>query len=386
MALPETSVHAKEWQLLLECASPATNTQKLKELLPQADFSGLLTLADAHGVTGLLAAKMGNGGWESVPGDAQQQLQEKRRAQLLISLGMTAELLALFERFDKGGIEALAIKGPVLSVQAYGDAGIRQFGDLDVLVRDRDIYRATEMMVETGYKEDIPLAAIRAGKIPGEYVFNRKTNKLRVELHTEHTLRYFPRTVDIDGYFRKQIRVRIDAHEVPALSPEDELVMICVHGAKDLWERLLWIADVAGFVARQKSLDWKRTSALASEAGATRMLHAGLQLSSSLLKAPLPPEIEASVRQDATAAKLAGQMGRWVPAAGWEPPSLMERAVLRMRLRGGIISGSQYLMRLSFSPTEDDWAEGREEKRNGLVAAMLRPFRLARKYGRDGKK
>jgi Uncharacterised nucleotidyltransferase len=386
MTSPEMSAHAKEWELLLKCASPRCDATNLKELLEQTDFSAALKLADEHGVTGLLAARLGEFGRECVPAGALEELQEKRRAQLLMSLGMTAELLALLEKFRVVGIEALAVKGPVLSVQAYGDAGMRQFGDLDLMVRDRDILRATELMIGAGFKEEVPLSAIRERKIPGEYVFNRQKNNLRVELHTEFTLRYFPKTVDIEGMFERQICVRIDAHDVPGLSLEDELVMICVHGAKDLWERLLWIADVAGFLERQTKLDWRRVEELANEARAARMLHVGLKLSNALLRAPLPEEIAARVRSDSTAEKLAARIARWVPAAGYAPPSLVERAILRMRLRGGVFAGPIYLLRLSLSPTEDDWAERGEAKRSGWFAAAIRPFRLVRKYGQDGKK
>ena len=49
------------------------------------------------------------------------------------------------------------------------------------------------------------------------------------------------------------------------------------------------------------------------------------------------------------------------------------------------MSAPAYLFRLSFSPTEDDWVEGAENKRHWFVDALGRPFRLARKYGRHGK-
>ncbi len=59
--------------------------------------------------------------------------------------------------------------------------------------------------------------------------------------------------------------------------------------------------------------------------------------------------------------------------------------MFRMRMRGGIFSGAAYLLRLSFSPTEEDWVEGAENKRHWFLDALGRPFRLARKYGNDGK-
>jgi len=38
-------------------------------------------------------------------------------------------------------------------------------------------------------------------------------------------------------------------------------------------------------------------------------------------------------------------------------------------------------MRLSFSPTQEDWTKGAEERRLWLWDAVRRPFRLFRKYG-----
>jgi hypothetical protein len=41
-----------------------------------------------------------------------------------------------------------------------------------------------------------------------------------------------------------------------------------------------------------------------------------------------------------------------------------------------------YLLRLSLSPTEDDWSKEKGGNRSTFVDAISRPFRLAKKYGR----
>src|SRR5207248_8088672 len=38
-------------------------------------------------------------------------------------------------------------------------------------------------------------------------------------------------------FFARKVAVRLDAHEVPAPCVEDELVLICIHGAKHFWEK-----------------------------------------------------------------------------------------------------------------------------------------------------
>ena len=371
--------------MLLECARPNPDTERLKELLRQpVDWPGFLELAQNHALLGLAASRILHCREEAVPPEISQELRERHRAQALFSLRLTAEMFRLFDGFAAGGLDALVIKGPVLSVRGYGDAGLRQYGDLDLIARDKDMLVFTELMTSLGYEARVGRAAIQAKKAPGEYAFRQANTRLLVEFHTEHTFRYHPRPLPVDKLFERQVRVKIDAHEVPALAPEDELILICIHGAKHFWERLGHIADVAAFLSRQQ-LDWGRVDSAAEEIDAKRMLYAGLRLAADVLGAPLPENIAASIRGDPAVGRLTEQIMRWLPAAGSAPPGLFARAMFRMEMRGGVVSGPGYLLRLSFSPTEDDWAEGAENKRRWFSDALRRSLRLARKYGRDGK-
>jgi len=76
-----------------------------------------------------------------------------------------------------------------------------------------------------------------------------------------------------------------------------------------------------------------------------------------LLQARLPELVQAVVHADVAAAQLSKQCSKWLPAAGSTPPGLFERALFRVRMRGGFISGPAYLLRLSFWPTEEDWMD-----------------------------
>ena len=375
----------KEWALLLECASPAVDAGRLVELVSAADWSRLLVLAEEHGVLAHLARGLRELDENLVPPEIKRTLLELQRIQVFSTLRLTAELFHLLELLAAKGIAAVVVKGPVLAMQAYGDPTMRSYGDLDLLVRQRDIRRATESLQSTGYQAAVPLSAIAAGKIPGQYLFSKPDSELIVELHNDFTLRYFPRRLPIEEFFARQIRVRIDGHNAPALSVEDELVLICIHGAKHLWERLIWIADVAALVSRQTGIDWARASASARSVRAEHLLNTGLRLAADVLHTPLPEDVSALVRQDGVAGKLVAGIRRWLPAAGYAPPSVLERALFRLRMRGGGFSAPAYLLRLSLSPTEEDWKPGSTEKRHSFLDALRRPFRLARKYGRGGK-
>jgi len=381
----ETNSLQNEWRLLLECASPVPDPEKLSVLLPAVDWSRLLPLVEDHGVMGHLNASLHKLGDSAVPSSFKQTLVDRQREQIFYTLKLSAELFRILDQFASEKIPALVVKGPVLAMQAYGDPAMRSYGDLDLLVRQRDIRRATEVMTAAGYQAAVSLAAIDSGKIPGQYLFSKQEAKLLVELHNDLTLRYFPRRLPLEKFFARQIRVRLDAHDAPALCVEDELVLICIHGAKHFWERLIWIADVAALVTRQSNIDWRGVTGSAKEVGAERMLHTGLRLAKNLLNASLTAEAKAMVEADSNSAHLADQVLDWLPSAGYAPPSLFGRTLFRLRMRGGFLAAPAYLLRLSLSPTEEDWQPGPGESPRGFLATLRRPFRLARKYGRSSK-
>ncbi len=434
------------WTALTACCKPTVDAELLREIFRTVDWPSLLALAEDHGVTQLLAAAAQKLPAELVPATARETLAERQRTQIFFTLRMSAELFRLTELFAAAfpertagqspeqsadrfteqrsvpgriGVSGqrataqdsamLVVKGPALAMQAYGDAAMRNYGDLDFLVRQADIARATQLMMDAGYQPQIPLSAIAAGKIPGQYMFRQSEAKLLVELHNDRTMRYYPRGLPIEQLFARSVRVAMDGREIPTPAIEDHLILICIHGAKHFWERLMWIADVAALIARHPEMDWPRAFVAAEEAGAESMLHGGLLLAANVLQLQLPGEILARAQADAAARAMTEQVLQWLPAAGESSPSaiergelareahesgihqrgahergLLQRGLFRMRMRGGVARGAGYFLRLLFSPTEEDWDANATES-SSFMDVLKRPFRLAKKHGKSGK-
>ncbi len=387
-ALPQISLtrntgQPAEWLALLKCAAPRAKFDRLGGLSQNSlTWPKLLQLAEDHGLVPLLAERVKDLDPSLISREVRDKLHESRRSHAIFALQLTAELFRLLQCFAEAGLETLLTKGPALSVRCYGDPGMRQYGDLDLIVRQKDIRRATQAMLDLGYEPRVPLAAIDTKKIPGEYAFRKLGTHLLVELHTERTFRYHPCPLHIEKLFERRDSVTIDGRDVPALSSEDELVLICVHGAKHLWERLMWIADVAALISSGRPPDWDCATAAAREVGAERMLRLGLCLASDVLGAELPTQVEASVRSDRAVSRLAAQIESRL--ASREPRSIgiLQRAAFRIRMRRGLLAGAAYWLRLSLSPTEEDWTPGKEGNRLALLDAISRPLRLARKHRR----
>ena len=375
-----------EWAALLECAAPRADSTRLRELLRTVSWPALFTLAEEHGVIVLLAAALRRFDDQVAPPDIALKIREYHRAQVLSAMKMTAELFRLVDLFRAAGLDTVLVKGPTLAMRAYGDPAARIFGDLDFLVRQRDILRATELMISAGYDFDVSPDDIRATKIPGQYSFVRKGAPLLVELHTERTMRYFPRGLPVEKFFAARQHEFLDGHEIPVLCVEHELVLVCIHGAKHLWERLTLVADVAALTTRQTTLNWQESFAAAEAAGAGRMLRVGIIVAQDLLRAPLPQDIQSRSRADAAASRLAREIAVWLPSAGDSLPGLLRRAFFRMRMRGTPVSGLGYLLKLTFSPTQEDWRAADGQDSGAHWSTLRRPFRLAEKYRRTEDK
>ena len=360
------------------------STSRISELTLSLDWNLALELAEEHSVQGVVAGRLKEAGHAGMPVDAWEKLLGRMRTQHLFTLSMTAELFHILDAFGQAGIETILVKGPIVSFLAYGDPAVRSYVDIDLLVRDAEILPASRTLTALGFEADVPEAAILAGKIPGEYLFQRAGAQQIVELHTEKTFRYYPRPMRIEDLFARQRRLPLEGRAVPALCLEDELVLNCIHGAKHFWERLMWPADIAAIVARHPEIAWERVRQAARDAGAERMVHVGLLLAESLLDVPVPAEMAANTNADSVARDLVRQVESWLPTAGYKPPPLLQRAMFRLKMGGGGLRGTAYLVRLSLSPTEEDWAEGKEERGSRVWEAIKRPFRLMRKYGQDG--
>ena len=315
-----------------------------------------------------------------VPGSAREKLQSRIRAQHLFTLSMMAELYRILPVFALSEIDAVLVKGPLLSQIAYANPAVRGYADLDLLVRQRDIGRATERMAELGFLASVPQAAIAGGRIPGEYCFRKPATPHMVELHTQETFRYYPKPMPIEELLARKRSVSLEGKPVPALRLEDEFVFDCIHGAKDFWARLVWVSDIAGMIAKHPEMSWEEVRERSAGVGAGRMVRVAIRLAARVLGVSIPEVLYEEIQKDRETEGLCESIERWQRHGTAALPALSRRAKFRLDMAGGGLHGVAYLARLSLSPTQEDWAKGAEQQRSWLWGAVRRPLRLFRKY------
>ncbi len=144
-------------------------------------------------------------------------------------------------------------------MQAYGDVSLRQFEDVDVVLRQGDLQKAHEVMLGLGYcpKYSWALSAdVASSLVPGDYNYRDDERETMVELHTERSMRHFPLAPELNVFMRRLDSVLLSGHEIKTFSAEDALPILCIHGSKHFWERISWIADISEMIQSHPGLDW----------------------------------------------------------------------------------------------------------------------------------
>lgn len=376
---------SREKQLLLCCTRTRVADEaatRIRDLLAQPlDWPCFLGMAANHSLRPLVQRNLLPFAGLTPP-ESLAQLNQDCRANSLKSLMLSAELCKILDTFRATNVAALPYKGPVLAVQAYGNVALREFGDLDIILRHKDLETAHSGMLALGYRPKFPWIhseEVNRRFIPGEYAYIGSRNAL-VELHTERTLRHFPSPPNLDPAFARLAAVLIDGREVLTFSSEDLLSFLCVHGSKDLWERIAWVADIAELLQNSPNFNWDGAMRIASELRVQRMLFIGILLACDLAGLCIPKPIFQAARADRVAQRVAKQIGIGLLGSGANSLNAVRRFRLRTRMVEGNIPGFRYALCLTATPAEEDLNAHGEPFSIGPLQSLARPFRLIRKF------
>jgi hypothetical protein len=334
-----------------------------------------------------------------LPADAATNLRRAFHGNSLRNLHLARELVRLTALLERGGVEPLALKGPALAMTAYGAIAMRQFTDLDLLVRKSEVGRAVEILHHEGY-------APRAGygladlERPGTYeiAMTQASGLIEIDLHWRLILPYFlpafPLAID-DGeeLWRRAVRVEIEGGAVRTLEPADDLLYLCAHGAKHGWEVLGGICDLAELIRassrapsshsspQSSSIDWAELSARAEQARARRALGLGMLIAHELLDAAVPADVLEAARREPAVVRAARTFIGYVSDPSDDGPGFYQRWSVPLRVIAEPRARLRYLAARALLPSADD----REFMRLPAVLHplyyLLRPVRVAIKEG-----
>jgi hypothetical protein len=350
----DVSVKSPESRWLLTCLrerfaeKPAKKLfrTEMDELIAGAfDWHQMFKLAGYHVVRPLVYQYFYRKAFDDVPQDAHQELSTFIRHNLISTTLLASNLPKVLSILQKRGVPALPYKGPALASLLYGDAALREFSDLDILIHQADTEPACQALTEAGFTAAPSLnPRIRSAFFLHSTAceFTAPSSVFRVELHWKNSGRSVNSFPEEWFWHNKQkiMLGEVDLETVPLIT---HLLMLCIHGSKHGWSRMGYLCDIATLLQKYPDLDWQTFWARANTCGAEKMCALAFQLIENLLGVTTPLALNLSAHthglQDLVMASLQLMKNESEPGA-----------LYALRLQDSLHGKIRFLARMGFTP------------------------------------
>jgi len=332
---------APDRQLLLACCRAHSGPQRFERPIHRdVVWEQFLTRAERLGVAPLVHTTLTRCVERTrVPAEVRRRLDHVYYQQAARNARLSASLEEVLAALSRRAVPVIVLKGAALAEPVYGNIALRPIGDLDVLVRPRDLDLADRLVRELGYVPD-------ESSHPADW-YRRHHHHLApcrsrdgssfLELH-QHI---FPPAagvrVPIEDLWQRARRAELGSGSALVLAPADLLLHLTVglSAVGQFLGGLRTLCDIAAAIKRNDTdLDWPCLLESARMYRLEKHVYYGLWLAWSLVEAEVPAHVLESLRQ--------AIRGRWAEerAVKW----LIRRVVLRYEgdrsaVPAGLISG-----------------------------------------------
>jgi hypothetical protein len=370
---------SREQRLVVQCARvlAGSDAEPSVESLLDADPGLLLPLAWEHGMLPHLSRRVA-----AAPEAAAHPSFAPLHAAFLENgvraLHLAGELADVAGILAAAGVASLAYKGPALAVQAYGDASLRDYGDLDVVVRKDDLAAAEAALAQAGFRDLSASSADRAALLREGHHLQYRRGTVLVELHWRFGKTVFGFAEELSGLWDRAEALDLRGRRVHALSVPDHLLALAIHSSKTMWSSLDATVCTVRLAGRMAPEQWREVVERARAWRCEEALRVSLLLGEHMLGAAYPPELAACLPPTAGARRLAARVAAELFLEGFGGRSyVLGQLALRPRVRDRLRFAVAALLHAGAGTSDTA-----EDARTGLGAMLARPLRMIRRYWR----
>lgn len=343
--------------------------------VPDRMWAPLLSTLIRERLTGLATAGA-EVGWLTLPSrHAKEQLREAQLNAMLWSLTLERRLAAVASALEEAGIEAVVLKGAVLAHMVYPDPSWRPFGDLDLLVRNRDWDRITALIGTLGMRRRLPEPRPGFDKRFGKAAVFIGTEGAEIDLHRTLTAGPFGLWIDTDELVDRSVTFEIGGVRLRRLDSTALLLHASIHASLGWRPPLLWTLRDVVQIARSDQVDWDDLLGLARRWKMQPVLSHSFRTARAALRVDLPVE---SGRFEAARPRRRDQ--RLVEAYTTDRRSRGGTALATIRALPGLRSKARYVWAM-LVPSREFMAVRTGSPRPSYLRRWLVPARWALRRG-----
>jgi len=187
--------------------------------------------------------------------------------------------------------------------------------------------------------------------------------------------------IEQTGIWDRTQELLILGQKIPTLGIEDTVIFLCVHGARERWNRLKWVCDLK-FALQSKEVEWKEIISRSRQIGCYRVVLIGVLLASGLLGIDVPAALERDTKDYAIARSIAQRFQKAIENGitldgadlvvcevqsrdhAWDRILMLRRSLLG-----------------KWQPNDQDESVCRLPKSFSMLKYAIRPIRLGARYG-----
>ena len=347
-----------------------------------------MAAARRHGLLAILHRSVQGKCSGETPAGLRERLRDLYTRNAERNLRISVQLIAVVERLERAGVHVVPFKGPVLAEAVYGDVGMRQFADVDVLVARDDVRRAGDVLASLGFElahgsRGVDDALLQSAE--SQAGFCQRTTRTCLELHWRTGPRFAHASLPAEDLIAAAVPATLLGRTIPGLTPADTYLVICVHAAHHLWDQLEHAAALARLIRGGAIEDWPRLLDRAAAYGCLRRCLIGAILARRLTGVALPPEVASAAEADPTAQDLALEAERHLfDERAAAPGGGIRGIVWQSRALDSPGAAVRHLVERAITPGIRDWEWVELPPRLRSLYYVVRPVRMALSYARRG--
>ena len=387
--------YENEIDLVLTCSKRDSSTkaaEKIRSLLTNdLDWGYLIVVCYRNGVAPLVFTNLLKAGSSALPESVRADLSTRLKQHTENNLFLTSQIVRIAKTFRAAGIPLLPFKGPLLSMQAYGNPVVRYYGDLDVLVQPKHLDDSIILLQKNGYQAVTKVSWLKKSNW---YISRQKdvrfldeSGQTILELHWKLSGSHFGLPKEMNRLWDRLESISIGGISIANLDFNDLLIYLCLHGSRHSWERLAWICDVYYLLTSRDEIDWDTILAESKGLGCENVVALGLKLINEFFDYPIPEQFADSIRQNSVYDEMANEVRKRTFAPESVQVELGDRYAYHLKLKERRsdrwklhVHYLGWYLRIIMKPNEVDRDVLHLPRVLFPLYYLTRPFRLARTY------
>ena len=200
------------------------------------------------------------------------------------------------DAFTLNHIQVVALKGIHLAEWLYGDIGLRQFSDIDLLVKREDGEKCLNILTELGFVQSgDEVSHLIKEKIGIVHYPAMERNKVSVEIHIDLHHRRNAYSLDVNKIIENSEPLIINKSQVQVMELHDLLIFLCIHLDKhfSIGEvQFTSFSDITNLLDMHAAeIDWQKLESSCKEYNCVDNVYKYLLIAAEYFNAPVPATV-----------------------------------------------------------------------------------------------